>query len=112
MPKNTMSRLREIKDKESKLWKPQKQGISIEIIEEFLSSNMKMAEVNLSELPKPTPKESTKTKSTKQDSFSSSFYSWKKRKKTKQKLDELRLDIILIRRENKIALKKRKTKLN
>ena len=100
--------LREISDNESKLWKPLKQGIAIEIISDFLTSNMKMAEVDLSALPEPTSKEDTKTKSTKQDSFSSSFYSWKKRKKSKQKLNDLGLDVILIRRGNKIALKKRK----
>ena len=100
------SHLREITGIEKKLWRSQKQGAAVNIIHEFLFSKMEMAEVNLSEMPEPTPKAGSKPKSTKLDSFASSFYAWKKRKSTKQKLTDLGADVILIRRGNKIALKK------
>ena len=99
--------LREIKNDEMKKWYPQKQSVAIEIIENFLSSDMMMAEVNLSSLPEVKSKKGS-PKSTKQDSFASSFYAWKKKKSTKERLKRLRLDIILIRRVEKVALKKKK----
>ena len=96
--------LREIKGDEVKSWKPQKESIALEVIEDFLSSQMEMAEVNLDELPKPEEKAGSKMRSTKQDSFASSFYAWKKKKTTKQRLNHL--DILLIRRGQAVALKK------
>jgi hypothetical protein len=98
--------LKEIKSEEMKKWRPQKQSMALGIIEAFLSSGMDMAEVDLSDLPEPEPKESSKVKSTKQDSFASSFYAWKKKDSTKARLDQLEIDILLIRREEKVALKK------
>lgn len=98
--------LREIKDDEIKKWKPQKQGMALNVIEEFLASRMEMAEVNLNSLPEPLSKAGSKVGSTKQDSFSSSFYAWKRKKSTKEKLHELGIDVLLIRREEKVALKK------
>lgn len=99
--------LKEVKDVESKRWNPQKQGVAIGIIEAFLDSDMKMAEVNLDKVPEPTPKEGNSPKSTKQDSFASSFYAWKNKKSTKQKLTQMGIDVIIIRREERIALKKK-----
>jgi hypothetical protein len=61
---------------------------------------------DLSDLPEPEPKGGSKVKSTKQDSFASSFYAWKKKDSTKARLDQLEIDILLIRREEKVALKK------
>lgn len=98
--------LKEIKPEEMKKWRPQKQSMALEIIEAFLMSSMEMAQVNLDRLPEPEPKESSKAKSTKQDSFASSFYAWKKKDLTKAKLAQLGFDILLIRREEKVALKK------
>jgi len=98
--------LKEIKSEEMKKWRPQKQSMALGIIEAFLSSGMDMAEVDLSDLPEPEPKEGSKVKSTKQDSFASSFYAWKKKDSTKARLDQLEIDILLIRREEKVALKK------
>jgi hypothetical protein len=71
---------------------------------------MEMAEVDLSSLPKPEAKDDSKIKSTKQDSFASSFYAWKRKQSTQRILNQLGFDVILIRRENKIALKKAKLK--
>jgi hypothetical protein len=99
--------LREIKDDEIKKWKPQKQGMALSVIEEFLASRMEMAEVNLNSLPEPSSKIGSKVGSTKQDSFSSSFYAWKRKKSTKEKLHKLGIDVLLIRREEKVALKKK-----
>ena len=99
--------LKEIKDDEMKKWKPQKQSIAIGIIEAFLLSDMKMAEVDLDKLPEPEPKEGTSPKSTKQDSFASSFYAWKKKDSTKEALAKMEIDILLIRRGEKVALKKK-----
>jgi len=97
---------REIKGNEMETWKPQKQGMASSMIEEFLSSKMDMAEVNLDRLPEPSSKVDSRVKSTKQDSFSSSFYAWKKKRTTKDKLQKLGIDILLIRREERVALKK------
>ena len=98
--------LREVKPQEMKKWKPLRQSMALEIIEGFLNSDMEMAEVELDRFPGPTPRKDSSGKSTKQDSFASSFYAWKKKKTTKEKLTESCIDILLIRREDKIALKK------
>jgi len=98
--------LREIKGDEVRRWKPQKQSIALEVIEDFLSSHMDMAEVNLEELPQPGQKTGSRMRSTKQDSFASSFYAWKKKKFTQQRLDQLGIDILLIRRGQAVALKR------
>jgi hypothetical protein len=98
--------LREIKTDEVRKWKPQKQSVVLGIIESFLSSKMKMAEVNMEALPEPEQKAGSKIKSTKQDSFASSFYAWKKKKSTQQYLSQLGIDVLLFRRGEKIALKK------
>jgi hypothetical protein len=90
-----------------KSWRPQKQSIAVGIIEAFLSSDMKMAEIDLDKLPEPEPKHGSAEKSTKQDSFASSFYAWKKKDSTKQKLAQMGIDILLIRRGDKVALKKK-----
>jgi hypothetical protein len=99
--------LREIKGEEVRIWKPQKQSIALEVIEDFLSSHMEMAEVDLDMLPEPEQKAGSKMKSTKQDSFASSFYAWKK--KREDYLKSMGISIFLIRRGEKVALKKVKS---
>jgi hypothetical protein len=99
--------LKEIKTSDMKDWHNEKQSIAVSIIEEFLESEMQMAEIDIAELPEPEQKETSKNPSTKQDSFASSFYAWKKKKSTKDILKEKNIDILLIRRADKIALKKR-----
>lgn len=96
---------REIKGSEMKEWKPQRQGMAVRIIEDFLTSEIEMAEINLDALPQPESKGGS-AKSTKQDSFASSFYAWKKKSSTKANLSKLGIDILLIRRSQQIALKK------
>lgn len=98
--------LREIKGDEVRKWRSQKQSMALEVIESFLSSKMDMAEVNVDTLPEPEQKAGSKIKSTKQDSFASSFYAWKKKSSTRQVLDQMGLDVLLFRRGEKIALKK------
>lgn len=98
--------LREIKGDEVRRWKPQKQSMALEVIENFLSSKMEMAEVNVDILPEPGQKSGSKIKSTKQDSFASSFYAWKKKSSTAQVLSQMGIDVLLFRRGEKIALKK------
>jgi hypothetical protein len=90
-----------------KSWRPQKQSIAIGIIEAFLSSDMKMAEIALDMLPEPEPRKDSTARSTRQDSFASSFYAWKKKDSTKQKLAQMGIDILLIRRGEKVAFKKK-----
>ena len=99
--------LKEIKNHEMKKWRSQKQSIAIGIIEAFLDSEMKMAEVNLANLPEPESRHGSTEKSSKQDSFASSFYAWKKKQSTKETLAQKGVDILLIRRGEKIALKKK-----
>jgi hypothetical protein len=102
--------LKEVKAPEMKKWRNEKQSIAVGIIETFSDSEMQMAEIDLDKLPEPEPKEKSNFKSTKQDSFASSFYAWKKKGTTKQKLAEKGIDILLIRRGDKIALKKKECK--
>ena len=102
--------LREIRGTETRIWKPQRESMALGIIEAFLKSDMEMAEVNLDVLPLPESKGEPKVKSSKQDSFASSFYAWKRKSATQAKLAKLGIDILLIRRENKVALKKTKRK--
>jgi len=80
--------------------------MALDIIEAFLMSSMEMAQVDLDRLLEPEPKESSKTKSTKQDSFASSFYAWKRKKSTQDKLRKLDIDVLIIRRGEEVALKK------
>lgn len=96
---------REISGSEIEEWKPQRQGMAVRIIEDFLTSKIEMAEINLDALPQPESKRNSK-KSTKQDSFASSFYAWKKKSSTKTRLSQLGIDILLIRRNQKVAMKK------
>jgi hypothetical protein len=99
--------LREIKPEEMKKWRPQKQSMALEIIEDFLRSNMEMAQVNLDGLPEPEKKGGSRKPSSKQDSFASSFYAWKKKSSTKASLGQLHIDdILIIRRDKEVALKK------
>ena len=98
--------LREIKNDEMRKWKSQKQSIALGLIEAFLGSEMEMAEVKLDLLPEPESKESSRMKSTRQDSFASSFYAWKKKKNTKERLNQLGFDLLLIRRGENLAIKK------
>jgi hypothetical protein len=99
--------LKEIKTPEMKEWRNEKQSIALSIIEEFLESDMQMAEVDTEGLPQPEQKDKSKNASTKQDSFASSFYAWKKKQSTQDRLKEKGIGILLIRRGEKIALKKR-----
>jgi hypothetical protein len=99
--------LRPIDEKEMKQWKPAPKSFTTELFEIFLNSEKpEMVEVNINELPTPKHRDSTKLKSTKQDSFASAFYAWKKKDSTKAKLAKLGFDILLIRRGEKVALKK------
>jgi hypothetical protein len=102
--------LKEINPADMKEWKNEKQSAAISIIEAFLESDMQMAEVEIETLPQPEQKGTAKTPSTKQDSFASSFYAWKKKVSTKQKFAERGIDVILIRQGQKIALKKKEGK--
>jgi hypothetical protein len=107
MSKEYEKYLKEIKPIEMKNWRSQKESAVFGIMEEFLESEMQMAEVDLEILPEPRQKKGSDTKSTRQDTFASSFYVWKKKITTKDKLKQLGIDILLIRRDNKIALKKK-----
>ena len=65
-----------------------------------------MAEVNLATLPEPESKSDSTTKSTKQDSFASSFYAWKRKHQQNKVFPKGHL-IYLIMKRRKIALKKK-----
>ena len=68
-----------IKDDGMKEWRPLPKNFKTELFETFVRSPAEMVEVNVAELPEPIHKADSKGKSTKQDSFASSFYSWKRR---------------------------------
>lgn len=97
--------LKEISQSERKAWKPQRQKVAFKILEAFLDSDIIMAEVKLDDLSEPVHRDGKK-ESTKQDSFASSFYAWKRKKRTQEVFKEKGIDILLIRRRKRIALKK------
>ena len=67
---------------------------------------MKMAEVNLATLPEPESKSDSTTKSTKQDSFASSFYRMEKENINKTKSCRKGIDILIIKKRRKNSVKK------
>jgi len=97
---------RSIDETEMKQWKAAPKSLTTKLFEDFLLSDDKMVEVNIDMLPNPKPKGSSEVKSTKQDSFASSFYAWKRKRKSY--LNSLGIDVLLIRRGEKVALKKAK----
>lgn len=100
-----MKYLRKIDDAEIKQWRPAAKSITTELFEAFLSSRDMMVEVMVNELPLKKDREGSMMKSTRQDRFASAFYAWKKsRKKYIESLDFK--DILLIRRGERVALKK------
>ena len=96
-----------IKEDEVKDWRPAPRSPTTELLEAFVKSSHQMVEVKVEKLRQPEPKTGSRVKSTKQDSFASSFYSWKKRKKTEHLLNKLGIEVLIIRRGERIALKKR-----
>jgi hypothetical protein len=94
-----------IKESEIEQWKPQPKSFITRLFQQFLDSTDKMVEVNLEQLPSPKPR-GKGIKSTKQDSFASSFYAWKR--KNKGYLKSLGIDVLLYRRGERIALRKKK----
>jgi hypothetical protein len=92
-----------IKEAEMKQWKSAPKSVTTKLFELFLASKDQMVEVNMDEFPTPKSK-GAKMKSTKQDSFASSFYAWKR--KNRAYIDSLGFDVLLIRRGEKVALKK------
>jgi hypothetical protein len=93
-----------IREEEMKQWKPITKSSTTRLFEEFLGSDDKMVEVNMVRLSEPKSREGAKVQSTKQDSFASSFYAWKRKRKDYFSLKGI--DVILIRRGEKVALKK------
>lgn len=100
--------LRPIREDEVRDWRPSPKGFSTELFETFVKSSNQMVEVKVDALPEPKHRKGSKVESTKQDSFASSFYSWKRKKSTKNLLKKLGTDVLLIRRGEKIALKKKR----
>ena len=98
---------RPITNGEVNQWKPQHKSFITRLFHQFLESTDEMVEVNMEELPSPKPR-GHGIKSTKQDSFASSFYAWKR--KNKDYLKSLGIDVLLLRRGERIALKKSKVK--
>jgi len=97
-----------IEEDEVEDWRPAPRTFNTRLFKAFVESSHQMVEVKVDELREPIAKDGLKVKSDKKDSFASSFYSWKKRKKTKQLLKKLGIDeVLLIRRGERIALKKR-----
>jgi len=101
---------RPIREDEVRDWRPAPKSATARIFEGFVNSEHQMVEVKIDELPEPKHKKTSNLKSTKQDRFASSFYSWKKKKATQRFLKRLGIDVLIIRRGEKIALKKTKRK--
>ena len=89
-------------------WKPAPKTFNTRLFWAFVESSHQMVEVKVDQLHEPVPKKGSRIKSDKIDSFASSFYSWKKREKTKKLLEKLGInEVFLIRRGERIALKKK-----
>ena len=105
--KNYSRYFRPISEHEMRDWRPAPKSFTTELFEAFLDSEHQMVEVSLDELPEPRHKKISKMKSTKQDSFASAFYAWKRKGRTQRLLKRLGIDVLLIRRGEKVALKKK-----
>ena len=100
-----------IKEDAVRDWRPTPRSFNARLFVAFVESDHQMVEVKVEELPEPSHKKGSKVESTKQDSFASSFYAWKKRNKIKKFLKKLGIDeVLLLRRGEKIALKKKMLK--
>ena len=97
---------RPIRENEVRDWKPAPKSFTTELFETFVTSVNRMVEVKVDELPEPRHRKGSKIRSTKRDSFASAFYAWKRKGSTKGLLKKLGIDVLLIRRGEKIALKK------
>lgn len=106
--KNYTRYFRPIREDEVRDWRPSARGISTKLFEAFVNSTDQMVEVKIDALPEPIPKKGSKMRSNKQDSFASSFYAWKRKKSTQNLLKKLGIEVLLIRRGGKIALRKKK----
>ena len=95
-----------IKEEEKRDWRPTPKSDSTKLIELFVDSKHQMVEVKLEALEELKPKKGSSVKSTKQDRFASSFYSWRKRKKTRDLLEMLGIKVKLIRKGERMALEK------
>jgi len=97
-----------IKESEMKKWGSTPKSSTTRLFQQFVASSDQMVEVHLDKLPAPKAKGTSKLPSTKQDSFASSFYAWKR--KNKDYLKSLGIDVYLLRRGERVALKKKKVK--
>lgn len=103
---NNLKHLRKIDEYEVREWRPAPKSSVTKIFEDFLYSNIKMAEILTSQIS--LGRTGQKIKSTKTDRIASSFYAWRRKHKTKEALERLGIEkIILIRRGDKLALKKK-----
>jgi hypothetical protein len=91
-----------IEEPDVEAWAPGAKSPTANLFRQFLDSGDQMVEVNLDHFPFEHRKKGAKT--TKQDSFSSAFYAWKRNHK--ETLSALETDIILIRRGERVALRK------
>lgn len=97
---------RPIREDEVRDWRPAPKSFTTELFETFVTSVNRMVEVKVDELPEPRHRKGSKIRSTKRDSFASAFYAWKRKRSTKALLKKSGIDVLLIRRGEKIALKK------
>lgn len=97
---------RPIKEDEVRDWRPAPKSFTTELFEAFVNSDNQMVEIKVDELPEPRHRKGSKIKSTKRDSFASAFYAWKNKGSTIGLLKMLGINVLLIRRGEKIALKK------
>jgi len=103
---------REIDESEINQWRSSPKSSTTRLFEDFLYSKIKMAEVMVDQIPVKDAGNS-KVRSTKQDRIASSFYAWRKKRHTKDAMARFGIEkIILIRRGEKIALKKKKKSEN
>ncbi|KXH75838.1 MAG: hypothetical protein AM326_08565 [Candidatus Thorarchaeota archaeon SMTZ-45] len=103
---NKLRYLREMDDSEIAEWRAAPKSSLTRVFEDFLFSEIKMAEIMTNDIP--LKETGVTVKSTKADRVASSFYAWKRKKHTQAAMQRLGIEeIILIRRGEKLALKKK-----
>jgi hypothetical protein len=80
-------------------WLPKPKGFYSKLFNKIVTTEGKVFQIDIDKIKKERPRTSV-------DSIVSGFYSWKKKKLTKQILDTRNLDLKIVRRNMKVAIVK------
>ena len=80
-------------------WLPRPKSFYGKLFNKIVTTEGKVFQIDIDEIKKERPRTSI-------DSIVSAFYSWKKKKSTKQLLDTRKLDLKIVRRNKKVGIVK------